>query len=142
MFQWLDHSARRNCPASDNVLRKERQKVMAKKKIRLLDTVALLEDLPERKLKRGEVGTVVEILAPDIRSVHVKDANRPTANGHWGEEVPLGRGQVNIPEFVRTLQRVGYRGPLVIEREVGDQSARVRDVAHGIEYLRGCLAGK
>ena len=46
---------------------------MAKKKIRLLDTVALLGDLPERKLKRGEVGTVVEILAPDAYEVEFCD---------------------------------------------------------------------
>ena len=42
-------------------------------KISLLDTVALLEDLPERKLKRGEVGTVVEILAPDVYEVEFCD---------------------------------------------------------------------
>ncbi|MGB9181278.1 MAG: DUF4926 domain-containing protein [Pyrinomonadaceae bacterium] len=42
---------------------------MAKRKIKLLDTVALIEDMPERKLKRGEVGTVVEILAPDAYEV-------------------------------------------------------------------------
>jgi hypothetical protein len=42
---------------------------MAKGEIKLLDTVALLEDVPERKLKRGEVGTVVEILAPDVYEV-------------------------------------------------------------------------
>ena len=46
---------------------------MAKKKIRLLDTVALVDDLPERKLKRGEVGTVVEILAPDVFEVEFSD---------------------------------------------------------------------
>ena len=46
---------------------------MAKKKIRLLDTVALVDDLPERKLKRGEVGTVVEILAPDVFEVEFCD---------------------------------------------------------------------
>jgi hypothetical protein len=34
---------------------------MAKRKIKLLSTVALNEDLPGRKLKRGEVGTVVEV---------------------------------------------------------------------------------
>ncbi len=44
-----------------------------KKNIRLLDTVALLEDLPERKLKRGEVGTVVEILAPGVYEVEFCD---------------------------------------------------------------------
>ncbi len=32
------------------------------KKIELLDTVALAEDLPLRNLRQGEVGTVVEIL--------------------------------------------------------------------------------
>jgi hypothetical protein len=46
---------------------------MAKKRIKLLDTVALLEDLPKRKLKRGEVGTVVEILAPDAYEVEFCD---------------------------------------------------------------------
>jgi len=46
---------------------------MAKRKIKLLDTVALLEDLPERKLKRGEVGTVVEILAPEVYEVEFCD---------------------------------------------------------------------
>ena len=44
-----------------------------KKSIRLLDTVALLEDLPERKLRRGEVGTVVEILAADVYEVEFCD---------------------------------------------------------------------
>lgn len=46
---------------------------MAKPKIKLLDTVALIDDLPERKLKRGEVGTVVEILAPDVYEVEFSD---------------------------------------------------------------------
>lgn len=44
-----------------------------KARIRLLDTVALLRDLPERKLKRGEVGTVVEILAPGVYEVEFCD---------------------------------------------------------------------
>lgn len=46
---------------------------MAKNKIKLLDAVALVGDLPERKLKRGEVGTVVEILAPDVFEVEFSD---------------------------------------------------------------------
>lgn len=46
---------------------------MRKRKIKLLDTVALIEDLSERKLKRGEVGTVVEILAPGVYEVEFCD---------------------------------------------------------------------
>lgn len=46
---------------------------MVKKEIRLLDTVALLQDLPDRKLKRGEVGTVVELLASNVYEVEFCD---------------------------------------------------------------------
>jgi L-ribulose-5-phosphate 3-epimerase len=90
---------------------------------------------------KGDPIRAVEILGPDIHSVHVKDANRPTTPGQWGEEVPLGQGQVNIRRFVQTLQKVGYRGPLCIEREVGNQQQRLADVAQGVRYLRECLAG-
>ncbi|HLN32950.1 MAG TPA: sugar phosphate isomerase/epimerase family protein [Gemmataceae bacterium] len=88
---------------------------------------------------KGDPLRAVEILGPDIRSVHVKDANRPTTPGQWGEEVPLGQGQANIRQFVKALQKVGYRGALCIEREVGNQEERLRDAAHGIRYLRECL---
>ena len=83
---------------------------------------------------------VLDLLAPDIRSVHVKDANRPPRPGVWGEEVPLGRGQTNTREFVRALRRVGYAGPLCIEREVGTQEERFRDIEYGVRFLRECLA--
>ncbi|MCE9534003.1 MAG: sugar phosphate isomerase/epimerase, partial [Planctomycetes bacterium] len=82
---------------------------------------------------------VLEILAPDIRTVHVKDANRTTVKGTWGEEVPLGKGQVDIRKFVQTLRKVGYRGPLFIEREVGDQKQRFDDIAAGIQFVRESL---
>lgn len=88
----------------------------------------------------GDPLRAVEILGPDIRSVHVKDANRTKVPGTWGEEVPLGQGQVNINRFVQTLKKVGYQGPLCIEREVGNQQQRLADIAHGVRYLRECLA--
>ncbi len=89
----------------------------------------------------GDPIRAVEILAPDIQSVHVKDARRPLVSGEWGEEVPLGQGEVNIKKFIDALRRNGFNGPLIVEREVGDQAARLRDVASGLEYLRGCLGG-
>ncbi len=46
---------------------------MQKRKIKLLDTIALVKDIPSRKLKRGEVGTVVEILAPEVFEVEFCD---------------------------------------------------------------------
>jgi L-ribulose-5-phosphate 3-epimerase len=88
----------------------------------------------------GDPIRAVEILGPDIRSVHVKDANRTKVPGTWGEEVPLGQGQVNITKFVQTLKKVGYQGSLCIEREVGNQQQRIADIAHGIRVLKECLA--
>ncbi len=88
----------------------------------------------------GDPIEAVRILGPDIRSVHAKDAFRPKVKGTWGEEVPLGQGAVNIRLWVQTLYDVGYRGPLLIEREVGTQAERLRDIAHGIRYLRECVA--
>ena len=41
--------------------------------IELLSVVALLEDLPEKALQRGQVGTVVESLAPEVYEVEFSD---------------------------------------------------------------------
>jgi Domain of unknown function (DUF4926) len=43
--------------------------------VNTLDVVALLEDVPSRGLVRGQVGTVVEKLAPDVFEVEFSDNN-------------------------------------------------------------------
>lgn len=62
---------------------------MPKRRIKLFDTVALLEDLPGRKLKRGEVGAVVEILAPGVYEVEFCDDD-----GQTYAELALRRDQL------------------------------------------------
>lgn len=49
-----------------------------KNQIQLLDVVALTEDLPEKNLFRGQVGTVVESLAPNVFEVEFSDDNGQT----------------------------------------------------------------
>jgi len=41
--------------------------------IHVLDVVALTEDLPQHGLRRGQVGTVVEVLAPGVYEVEFSD---------------------------------------------------------------------
>ena len=41
--------------------------------INILDVVALTEDLPEDGLRKGQVGTVVESLAPGVFEVEFND---------------------------------------------------------------------
>ncbi len=46
--------------------------------IELLSVVALVEDMPERGLRRGQVGTVVENLAPNVYEVEFSDDSGKT----------------------------------------------------------------
>jgi len=46
---------------------------MTKRAIQVLDVVALTEDLAHRGLHRGQVGTIVEVLAPDTFEVEFSD---------------------------------------------------------------------
>ena len=46
---------------------------MKNNQIKLLDLVALTEDIPERELRRGQVGTVVENLASGVYEVEFSD---------------------------------------------------------------------
>ena len=60
-----------------------------------------------------------------VRSVHCKDATPSDSPGKiWGCEVPLGEGDVDMTRYLRTLDQIGYRGPLTIEREIPQEPDR------------------
>jgi sugar phosphate isomerase/epimerase len=90
----------------------------------------------------------LELVGQHVVSVHAKDGNwpDPAKPGTLGTEMPLGSGSVGMANFVNTLKKVGYTGPLTIEREVSlDQDmddrhqaklAHVDDIKAAIELLR------
>jgi len=41
--------------------------------MKLFDVVALIDDVPEQGLRRGQVGTIVEVLAPGVFEVEFCD---------------------------------------------------------------------
>jgi len=43
--------------------------------LNILDVVALTENLPQHKLYRGQVGTIVEELSPNVYEVEFSDDN-------------------------------------------------------------------
>ncbi|MCC7351211.1 MAG: sugar phosphate isomerase/epimerase [Phycisphaerales bacterium] len=82
----------------------------------------------------GDPIEAIGILGRHIRHVHVKDAVLSDAPGmKWGNEVAFGRGQVGPERFLEALDRIEYRGPLVIERESGEE--RMGDVKEAIAVL-------
>jgi sugar phosphate isomerase/epimerase len=83
----------------------------------------------------GDPIAAIGTLGKHIKHVHVKDATASKNPGtDWGEEVPFGTGQVGVKRFLDALHNVGYRGPLCIEREAGNQ--RLADVKFAVESLK------
>ena len=72
-----------------------------------------------------------------VKSSHVKDANVTKVPGTWGEEVPVGTGQVNWPAFFTTMAEINFPGYLCFEREAGDQ--RLADICAGRKFVEKLL---
>ena len=82
---------------------------------------------------KGDPVKALHVLAPWIRQVHIKDAKRAQVPGTWGEEVPVGSGEVNWRGFFSTFKHVVFNVNLVIEREYG--SNRVADIRTAREVM-------
>lgn len=50
------------------------------------------------------------------------------------QEVPLGTGDVDFPNYLKALEDIGYNGFLTIEREVGDNPEA--DITTAVNFLR------
>lgn len=72
-----------------------------------------------------------------VRSVHCKDGKWAARPGEeWGQEVPLGAGDVGMENYLRTLQEIGYTGPLTIEREIPQDPERQKsEIGHAVRLL-------
>lgn len=74
-----------------------------------------------------------------VRSIHCKDATW-AAEGlrgtEWGAEVALGEGDVGMETYLRTLDELGYTGPLTIERETAhDPEQQKVDIGQAVRLL-------
>ncbi len=72
-----------------------------------------------------------------VRSVHCKDARWSDQPGkQWGQEVPLGQGDVDMERFLHKLVEIGYRGPLTIEREIPQEPKRqMEEIGDAVNVL-------
>ena len=88
---------------------------------------------PARKAARLNPIEALRVLGGWVRQVHIKDAVRTKVPGTWGEEVPVGTGQVDWRAFIATLNAHNSTCDLVIEREAGQQ--RVADIRFARQTL-------
>lgn len=85
----------------------------------------------------GQPIDALKLVGQYVRSVHCKDANWSDQPGvTWGQEMPLGKGQVNIADYLSTLKEIGYLGPLTIEREIPQEPERQKaEISHASGLL-------
>ena len=85
----------------------------------------------------GQPIEALKLLGDKVRSVHCKDAKWAANPGkEWGQEVPLGDGDVGIDAYLATLKEIGYDGPLTIEREIPQEPERQKqEIGHAANLL-------
>lgn len=78
----------------------------------------------------------VDLIGRYVFNTHCKDGVRPQPGEYLGQEMPLGEGAVDFGALIPKLHRMGYRGPLTIEREIeGDQ--QIADIERAARILSG-----
>jgi sugar phosphate isomerase/epimerase len=82
---------------------------------------------------KGDPISALRALGPWLRQCHIKDAIRTTLPGAWGQEVPVGQGQVDWPAFFETLADLRFGGFCCIEREACDQ--RLEDIVAARKFV-------
>ena len=100
---------------------------------------------PNLKVNFDPANMLLYDMGDPIRAVEIlgRISARSTSRTHAGRERrPVGRGSTarggrgRHSPIRQGAQAVGYTGPLVVEREVGDQAGRLRDVARGLNSAR------
>jgi sugar phosphate isomerase/epimerase len=86
----------------------------------------------------GEPIAALKKVGRYVKSIHCKDGKWAKNPGkEWGQEVPLGQGDVGMENYLRTLKEIGYDGPLTIEREIPQDPERQKaEINHAITLLR------
>ena len=83
---------------------------------------------------KGDPTEAVQMLAPWIRHIHIKDAIRTKQPGTWGTQVRWGQGEVKAEAFLKALKGIGFAGVLAIEQEANKD--RFGNIKSAVEKLR------
>lgn len=62
------------------------------------------------------------------------DPNRNKISGPIFEELAIGSGDVNFPDYIKALKEIGYNGYLTIEREAGRKPEA--DITGAVQFLK------
>ncbi len=81
----------------------------------------------------------LKVLGPHVQAMHAKDGKWPTDPAKLGEEVVIGKGEVDFPQVLKELKALNYQGAISIERETSGPQ-QVADVKAEKVYLENILS--
>ncbi|MDZ4673448.1 MAG: TIM barrel protein [Gemmatimonadota bacterium] len=87
----------------------------------------------------GDPVHALELLAPRVLQVHLKDALPAVREGSWGTEVPAGDGAVDWTAFFAVMERHLPGLGVMIERESGE--SRIEDIRQAAGLASHFLGG-
>ena len=109
----------------------------AYEKIKNLDPrIGLCIDIGHTVRVGADPSLAAERFADRLLDVHIKDVSAAAAEGKC---VEAGRGVIDIPKFLRTLNKIGYTGIVSFEYEK-DGDDPLPGLAESVGYVRGVLA--
>ncbi len=76
----------------------------------------------------------LDVFGKYVKGTHCKDGEYPTDGRELGKEKPLGEGRVNFPVLIPKLKSLGFRGDLVIEREISGPQ-QIEDIKRAMAIL-------
>lgn len=82
----------------------------------------------------------LDVFGKYVRCLHAKDGFYPV-NGHdLGQEVPIGQGKVDFRGVFKGLQKLGYQGDVIIERELAENSQeQMKGILDARDYLKNII---
>ena len=109
----------------------------AYEKIKNLDRrIGLCIDIGHTQRAGIDPSVAAERFADRLLDVHIKDVS---AASKEGQTIEIGRGVIDIPKFLRTLLKIGYKGTASFEFEK-DADDPLPGVAESLGYVKGVLA--
>lgn len=76
----------------------------------------------------------LDVIGKYVRDTHCKDGFYPTCGKELGKEARMGDGKVDFYKVVEGLYKLGYTGPLTIEREITGEEQK-NDILHAKKML-------
>lgn len=83
-------------------------------------------------------GNMLRVSNPEYIYRAVHPVPEEIAGIKFFEEVPLGTGSVDFPNYLKALEEIGFKGFLTIEREVGEDPAK--DITTAYNFLKKTIA--